>query len=156
MRGFAPEGQMCVIRLGGEEAEYLTLVIHGRNRPESEDYWDGNWLWCTAEVAAGAFRGSVSNAIRNEDLILFLPRIEDLYQRLDGEALLDTLEGWLDLRVIGVGHGQVEVCGSLCDASVGGNQLEFRLALDQTFLPAVIGQIRAAVEAFPIVGRGSE
>ena len=147
---------MCTIRLGGEEAEYLTLAIHGRNRPESEDYWDGNWLWCTAEVAAGAFRGSVSNVICNEDLMRFLPRLEDLNQRLDGEALLDTLEGWLDLRVIGVGHGQVEVSGSLCDASVGGNQLEFCLALDQTFLPAVIGQIRAAVEAFPIVGRRSE
>jgi hypothetical protein len=147
---------MSVIRLGRERAEYLTLAIHGRNRPVSEDYWDGNWLWCTAEVAAGAFRGSVSNVIRNEDLIRFLPRLEDLYRRLDGEALLDTLEGWLDLRVIGVGHGQVEVRGSLCDAPVDGNQLEFRLALDQTFLPPLIGQIRAAVEAFPIVGRRPE
>ena len=147
---------MCVIRLGGEEAEFLTLAIRGRNCPESEDYWDGNWLWCTADVAAGAFRGSVSNLIRNEDLIRFLPRLEDLHRRLDGEALLDTLEAWLDLRVIGIGHGQVEVRGSLCDAPVGGNQLEFRLDLDQTFLPAAIAQIRAAVEAFPIVGRRSE
>jgi hypothetical protein len=147
---------MYVIRLGGEEAEYLTLAIHGRNRPESEDYWDGNWLWCTAEVAAGAFRGSLSNVVRNEDLIRFLPMLEDLYRRLDGEALFDTLEGWLDLRMIGVGHGQAEVRGSLCDAPVDGNQLEFRLALDQTFLPPLIAQIRAAVEAFPVVGRRPE
>jgi hypothetical protein len=98
----------------------------------------------------------VSNVIRCEDLIRFLPRLEGLYQTLDGEAVLDTLDGWLDLRVIGFGRGQIEVRGSLCDAPVGGNQLEFRLALDQTFLPPHIGQIRAAVEAFPIVGRRPE
>jgi len=147
---------MSVIRLGGGEAEYLTLAIHGRKRLESEDYWDGNFLWCTAEVTAGTFRGSVSNVIRNEDLIRFLDGLEVLYQRLDGEAMLDTLENWLDLRVIGVGHGQIEVRGALCDAPVGGNQLEFRLAIDQTYLPPLIGQILAAVEAFPIVGREPE
>src|SRR5688572_27652939 len=112
----APEGgpmAEVVIHFGGEGAEYLTLTVHGRNRPADTDYWDGNFLWCTAEVAAGVFRGSVSNVLRNEDLLRFLPRLEDLYRRLDGEALLDTLEGWLDVRVIGDGRGQVEVRGQL-------------------------------------------
>src|SRR6266513_54701 len=78
-----------------------------KRSPNSADYWDGNFLWCSAEVAAGAFRGSLGNVIRNEDLLRFLLRLEDLYQRLDGEALLDTLDGWLDVRVIGVSRGQI-------------------------------------------------
>jgi hypothetical protein len=146
---------MCVIRFDGEKVACVALAIHGRNLPGAEDYWDGNFLWCTADVATGAFRGSVSNVIRNEDLIRFLRRLEDLDQRPGGEALLDTLDGWLDLRLVGVGDGSVELRGQICDAPVGGNQLEFRLALDQTRLPPLIEQVRAAVEAFPVVGRRS-
>jgi hypothetical protein len=147
---------MYTIRLGGDEAEYLLLTLHGRNRPDSADYWDGNFLWCTAEVIAGAFHGSVSNVVRNEDLIRFLTRLELLYQQLDGEALFDTLDNWIDVRVIGNGQGRIEVRGQLCDNPVGGNALEFRLYLDQTFLPPAIGRLRAAVDAFPIVGRQPE
>jgi hypothetical protein len=144
-----------LIHLGGAESEYLKLTVHGRNIPEASDYWDGNFLWCTAEVAAGAFRGSASNVIRNEDLVRFLPRLEALGQRLDGEALFDTLDGWLDVRVIGVGGGRVEVRGQLLDDLVNGNQLEFRLALDHTALPPLIAQVRAILEAFPVVGQSS-
>jgi hypothetical protein len=57
------------------------------------------------------------------------------------------------VRVICAGRGQVEVRGQLYDGSVGGNQLEFRLAVDQTYLPPLIAQVRAAVEAFPVVGQ---
>ena len=142
----------ALIRFGGTDAEYLMLTVHGRNIPEAADYWDGNFLWCTAEVAAGAFRGSFSNLIRNEDLARFLPRLETLYERHDGVALFDTLDGWLDEQVVGVGRGHIEVRGQLIDDPVGGNQLEFRLALDQTYLPTIIAQVRAAVEAFPVVG----
>jgi hypothetical protein len=142
----------AVIRFGGDEAEYLTLTVHGRNIPDATDYWDGNFLWCTAEVVAGAFRGSLSNVLRNEDLARFLTRVEELYRRLDGEALLDTLDGWLDLRLIGDGRGHVEARGQLCDDPVHGNTLEFRLYFDQTLLPPIMGQLRAALERFPVMG----
>src|SRR6478672_10689680 len=33
------------LRSGGES---LTLQFHGRTRPEAQDYWDANWLHCTA------------------------------------------------------------------------------------------------------------
>jgi hypothetical protein len=140
-----------VIRFGGADAEYLTLTVHGRNRPQDTDYWDGNFLWCTAEVAVGAFRGLVSNVLRNEDLHRFLPWLEELYWRLEGAAHIDTLDGWLDVRVIGTGRGRVEVHGRVCDDPHGGNQLEFRLALDQTYLPPIIAQVRATLKAFPVV-----
>ncbi len=144
---------MCVIRFGGEEAEYLAVTIHGRNIPAATDYWDGNFLRCTAEVSAGAFRGSVSNLLRNEDLARFLARVEDLYQRLEGEALFDTLDGWLDLRLIGDGQGHIEVRAVLCDDPVHGNTLEFQLHFDQSFLPALMEQLRTALEQFPVLGQ---
>jgi hypothetical protein len=144
---------MCVIRFGGEEAEYLTLTIHARKGLDTADYWDGNWLYCTADVSAGPFRGSVTSTIRTDDLSRFLPRLEDLYQRLQGEVRFDTMEDWLDVRIVGDRRGHVEVGGRLCDVNTLGNVLEFRLSFDQTYLPAILRQLRAALEAFPVVGR---
>ena len=34
-----------------------------------------------------------------------------------------------------------------------GNSLEFRLSLDQTYLPPLMAQLRAVLEQFPVVGR---
>jgi len=144
---------MCVIRVGGEEAESLTLTAHGRAHPDAADYWDGNWLSCTAETRAGAFRGSLDGLLRNEDLARLLAGMEQLHQRLVGEAMLDTLEGWVELRLVGDGRGHVEGSGHLCDAPVHGNTLAFRLSLDQSFLPAIMAQLRAAIKRFPVVGQ---
>jgi hypothetical protein len=144
---------MSIIHFGGEQNEFLSLTVHGRSRPETSDYWDGNWLWCSAEVSAGAFRGTVDCMLRTEDLARFLPRLERLSESLDGEALLDTLEGWLDIRLTGDGRGHVALCGQLVDAPADGNSLEFRLSLDQTFLPPLIAQLRAVLAQFPVVGR---
>ncbi|MBX9623970.1 MAG: hypothetical protein K2X82_09195 [Gemmataceae bacterium] len=141
-----------MIRFGGEATEYLALTISGRSLPDSQDYWDGNWLVCRAEVAAGAFRGSVDRLLRNEDLARFLGWVERLYEVPSGEALFATLDGWLDLRLIRDRKGHVEARGQLCDDPVEGNVLEFRLFGDQTDLPPLIAQLRAALAAFPVVG----
>jgi hypothetical protein len=143
---------MCVIRFGGAEAEYLALTVHGRNIPDSTDFWDGNWLWCTAEARAGAFRGSVDGVLRNEDLARFLGRLEELIRRLTGVARFDTLDGWLDVQLTGDGRGHIEARCQLCDSPAGGNSLEFRLSLDQTYLPPLAAQVRTALAAFPVVG----
>jgi hypothetical protein len=144
---------VCVIRFGGDEAEYLTLTIHGRSLPDSAAYWDGNWLTCTAEVAAGAFSGSLDRLVRNDDISRFYNRIAELNERLTGEAQFDTLDGWLDVRVLGEGRGHMEVRGELWDDPAHGNVLEFRLFLDHTALPHLMAQLRAVLEAFPIRGK---
>lgn len=144
---------MCIIRFGGDEAEYLTLTVHDRNIPDSTDYWDGNWLSCTAEVSVGTFRGSLNGLLRSDEFAQCLTGLEELYRRLNGEALFETLEAWLAFRVIGDGKGHIEVQGRLRDDQVHGNTLEFRLFFDQTYLPSIIRQLRATLEQFPIVGR---
>lgn len=144
---------MCLIHFSGERSEFLSLTVHGRSRPDSSDYWDGNWLWCSVEVSAGAFRGKVDGLLRNEDLARFLPRLEGLSEKSSGDAFFDTVEGWLDVRLTGDGRGHVELRGQLVDTPADGNSLEFRLSLDQTYLPPLMAQLRAALEQFPVVGQ---
>ena len=144
---------MCIIRFGGERSEFLSLTLHGRSNPKADDYWDGNWLGCKVEVCCGAFRGDLDSMIRNEDLAAFLPALTRLYEGLSGEASFDTLEGWIDFKLIGDGRGHIELRGRLVDAMMDGNSLEFRIGFDQTYLPAIISQVRTATERFPVVGR---
>jgi hypothetical protein len=98
----------CDIRLGGSEAEYISLTVNGREYSTATDYWDANWLSCKVEIAAGAFRGNVDGMIRTEELENFNGHIRRLYERLDGEAEFSTLEGWLSIRLIGDGRGHIE------------------------------------------------
>jgi hypothetical protein len=146
---------MHEIRIGGETAEFLALAIRGRRLPDSADYWDGNWLNCDLEVAAGAFRGAFSSTIRNEDLERFRRQLTPLYEHLSGTATLEALEGWLCLDLSGDGRGHLEAKAQLCDQPVSGNSLEFRLYLDQTNLPALIRQLDEVCRAYPVIGRGT-
>jgi hypothetical protein len=144
---------MCSIRIGEEEAEFLRLMMHGRSHPDATDFWDGNWLDCTADVTAGAFRGNLRRGLRADELEAFRQQLAVLYDRLTGEAVLDTMEEWLRVRVIGDGRGHMEASCRLCDDPAFGNTLDCRLRFDQTFLPAVLRQLDRALQTYPVVGR---
>jgi hypothetical protein len=144
---------MCIIHIGGQEAEFLEVTVLHRVRPGSTDFWDGNWLDCWAEARVGAFRGQMYCYLRTVELEHFREQLALLYEHLSGEATLATMETWLDLKVIGDGRGQMEVRGQMCDNPGLGNVLDFRLALDQTYLSSVLRQLEEALERYPVVGR---
>jgi hypothetical protein len=143
---------MVTIHLGGEPPDLLALTVYGRVHPDASDFWDGNWVSCTAEVSAGAFRGTLGGSIRTDELVDFHRALSGLYERLDGEVVFQTMEGWIDFRVTANRRGRVEVRGRLIDDRAAGNALEFRLSFDQTFLPPIIARLREAEERFPVVG----
>jgi hypothetical protein len=144
---------MCCVTIGGEQAEYLALTVRGRERPDSADFWDANWLVCTAEVVAGTFRGRLDASLRTDELEGFLRQVERLNERLSGEAELTTMEGWLAVRLTADGRGHVEAICRLCDGPGSGNVLECRLGLDQTFLPPLLRQLASTLSAYPVLCR---
>ena len=144
---------MCVIRIGGERAEFLAITILGRNRPDCEDYWDGNWVGASVEVAAGGFRGEVSGDLRTEELAAFHSELRTA-RRVPGRGCpISTLEEWFSLAITGDGHGHMELSCEVRDQPGVGNTLAFRLALDQTYLRPMVDQLGRAVSDLPVVGR---
>ena len=142
---------MCSVQFG-VGVDTLCLRVHGRTQSNTENYWDSNWLHCTAEVLVGAFQGSIEWQLRNEDLSRFLLALKELQGR-SGEALLDTNDGWIDVRIIRDAEGNVEARCQLVDNPDGGNSLEFRLPMSQMSISALIEQLREILERYPIVGR---
>jgi hypothetical protein len=144
---------MSDIRIGGDNAEYLLLSVKGRRHPMCSDYDDGNWLDCVAEIAAGDFRGRVSGVIRAEEIEQFQQDLSRLYEHLKGKAVFETLEGWINVCIAGDGRGHLEARGQLCDNLAAENTLDFCLHLDQSYLPTALGQMRATLAEYPVVGR---
>src|SRR5947209_4959055 len=108
---------MAIVHLAGG-SDFLTLRILGRIKPAAQSYWDANWLHCTAEASAGAFRAKVDWQLRNEDLARFMRALANLNERV-GEALLETGDGWLDVRVIRSQQGDLEARCQLVDNPAG-------------------------------------
>jgi hypothetical protein len=134
----------------------ITITVQKRAYPNSTDFWDGNWLVSPIEFEIGEFAGVVSQAmLRTDEIERFQTSLRDLYERNEGEALLPSLENWIELRMRGDGIGHVEVQGEIRDAASGyGNELSFSLiGIDQTYLPEVLGQLDAILEAYPVIGR---
>ncbi len=140
---------MCVISLTSGE-NTLRLHIHGRVCPGSRDYWDANWLNCTAEASVGSLCGRIESQLRNEDLLRFMRGLESLGGRV-GEALLDTGNGWLDLRIIRDERAQIHAICQLEDISSEGSNLEFNLSLDRICISNLIAQLRQALKLFPVL-----
>jgi hypothetical protein len=127
--------------------------VNGRELPDATDYWDANWLVCTAEIIAGAFSGHLDCSLRADELERFHQQVEHLNQRLESEAELTTMEGWLTLRLTGDGRGHVAANCHLCDDPVDGNTLNCHLAMDQTILPPLLRQLAKVLETYPVIHR---
>lgn len=142
---------MCCIRIGGEQAEYVTLTVNGREHPDSSECADVNWLLCTAEIVAGTFRGRLDSSLRTDELERFYQQVERLNQRLIGDAELTTMEDWFTLRLRGDGRGHVEASCRLCNVHASRDKLECRLALDQTCLNPLLKQLAAVLGTYPVL-----
>jgi len=146
---------MCIVRVGGERSEFLTITLLGRSHPAASDYWDCNWVRAVVEVNAGGFRGKVDGDVRADELEAFRRDVALLNESLSGVAHFTTMEEWLSISATGDGHGHVELSCEIRDQPGIGNTLAFRLALDQTYLRPLVAQLAQAVLAFPVIGRGT-
>jgi hypothetical protein len=138
------------IHIGHSEHEFILLDVINRSHPNANDYYDGNWLNAKAVVKVGCFTGVINGQLRSIELASFQAELAKLYKSLSGSAKFSTLEGWLSFEITGDGKGHFSCNGELTDNFVQGNTLNFRLDLDQTFLPEILKSLEKVASAFPI------
>lgn len=141
------------IVFGESQRERIELTVLGRSHPTSADYWDGNWLRTKVAVQVGGFAGTFAADLRAEEFRSFRDQLARLYETLDGEATFTTMEGQVLLVLAGDGIGHVSVSADLVDAAGIGNRLHCELAIDQTYLAAVLDSLDAVDAAWPVLGR---
>lgn len=129
------------------------LWVHGRQFPEARDRWDGNWLNVTVHCGqAGASVWATGAILDSIGLVRFRGELERLHQTLSGEAVLESHEPNVRVRVAPTdGAGHLRVRAEITpDHLAQGHWFEFEI--DQSYLPATVAQLESVLVAFPVRG----
>jgi len=130
------------------------LWVHGREFPEAEDYYDGNWLRVTAHCgASGASVWAQGAILMVTDIARFSEGCAALLNGDSTSATLDPLEPELSLSLqaadqLGHVRAMVEITP---DHLAQAHRFEFEI--DQSYLPDIIRQCSAIVQEYPIRGQ---
>jgi len=144
------------LMIGRPSGDRVEIQVLGRLHGGVDDFWDGNWLVSPVNIVVGGFTGEVGASLRADEFESFRAAVERLDATLQGEASLESMEGWLSL-VLAVGSsGRLIVTGKAIDRLGGGNHLSFTIGdLDQSDLPGIIDALDEIETFFPVVGRPS-
>jgi hypothetical protein len=141
------EGRAADLKLAG-----LRIWVHGRQFPDAQDYWDGNWLRVTARC------DSDGASVLSGGPILHLSRLDrwcreskKLLETLSGEAHLDCMEPNLAVALKAATPGHI-----ILDVSITPEHLTqkhwFQFAIDQSYLPPLTTQCQSILETYPLRG----
>ncbi len=141
--------------LGPPDIEVGTLRfwVHDRERPATDDEWDGNWVestvHCSAEGAEVRVRGPI---LRLDELQRWADACRRMQGAFAGRADLECVEPNLHvgLEIDPAGHVQMTV-DITADSLYQKHQFHFEI--DQSYLSGIIQGCRAVLQRFPMRGR---
>lgn len=126
--------------------------IYGRQFPESDDYWDGNWLnvlaRCTASSSVVQAAGSILHLSELHKLLVECKRV---YNTLAGEAKLECMEPNIDLKIKMKNAGHCELTVSITPDHLY-QEHSFIFDLDQSYLQPLLESLEQILHSYPIKG----
>jgi hypothetical protein len=148
----ASDGVGLVLIIGSRGGDHIALRPLYRSNPGATDYWDGNWLKVAVDVRTGAFRGKYVADLRVEEFESFRAQLDALYKSLKGEAALNSMEGWVSVRLAADRLGHLNAECEMRDQPGMGSRLFFTLDLDQSFIPTMVAALDDVIRSYPLVG----
>ena len=137
------------IRLAG-----LSIWVHGRQFPDHDDYWDGNWINVTAHCGQQGASVTVGGPIIHlSEIREWCDALTRMHEALSGEAkLCGDYEANLsvNMEIDRSGHLFVEVQITPDQMS---QRHSFKYELDQTYLSPLLSQCSGVLDQYPIRGR---
>jgi hypothetical protein len=136
--------------------EGLRLWVHGRERPDAEDFWDGNWLHVTVRMeASGARIEAVGAFLRINEIAAFAEEVKALRAGRTRNAELRCIEPQLQITLVGDHLGHVFATVKLTPDQVSQSH-EFLFETDQTWLTPLLASCDGLLARFPIRGSPSD
>jgi hypothetical protein len=135
------------------EAAGFQLWVHGRQFPESTDYWDGNWLRVTALCRAPGANVWVSGALLAvPDLLRWADETEKLLRGSATESHLEPHEPNLSAVIRRVESRAPFGMRVSITPSVGEQEHTFELPLDPGQVESIARSCRRIIAIYPVVG----
>ena len=131
----------------------LQIWIHGRQFPDLDDYWDGNWLNVTAHCESNHAGVWVSgNLIHLSEIDHLKTSATKLYKELKGKAALPCLEPELSVEFKACGLGKIDMIVNITP-DPRYQKHKFLFEIDQSYLPALISSCNTILKAYQIKGK---
>lgn len=135
------------LSLGG-----FRLWVFGRQFPDAEDFWDGNWLDVRAECETDFAKVHCGGPIiRLSELHQLKKDCEQIYQKLSGKASLDCLEPHLKLEIEMQSFGKCDLTVSM-NPDIHWESHSFLFEIDQTYLPPFLHDLEMLLKHYPLRG----
>lgn len=137
------------VRMGGAGRERLVVRVSGRERTDSPESDDRNWLRGSVEVQSGQFAGSTKCSLRVEDFADFRKELALLTDDCSATAQFKTMEDRLSILVKDDDHDRLTVTGHISDDSAG-NRLTFRFATDRRGLTVALAALDKVIDEYSV------
>lgn len=128
----------------------LQVWVHGRQFPEANDFWDGNWINVTAHC--GADRADVwvtGPIIHLSEIAAWADACEHLATTLRGTAQLACMEPGLSLAMTMQNRGHISTVVQITPDHLN-QKHTFEFEIDQTYLHGLVLECRQVLETYPI------
>jgi hypothetical protein len=132
--------QSMEISFGHPERERITFSIPYDISEQLKKSSDQS-VTAQVQIRAGGFTGYADLWLDVSDFARFAPEVQRLYETLKGEARFETIENQISLVLKGDGKGHINLSGRLLGRCGDGNELLFKLDLDQTQLKHPISEL---------------
>jgi hypothetical protein len=130
----------------GENGSRVQIDVRGYERAAGSDPHDNNWLGSTLLVEVAGFRGELGVALQTFDFSRFGRELGALLDAKARVASFETMEEGISLRVEAERHGHATISGTVRSESA---KFSFSFETDQTYLRAVLREVRVLMSEFP-------
>ena len=140
----------CLVTIGSPNADHIAIRVLRREHPDATLAVDREWLRCQVDCQFGGFRANVEGWLTAGDFGYFREGVERINETLVGQAQIVALEAWFEVRMTCLPNGSLETKAEVRDPNHFDRALsvEFR-DLDQSYLPALLADLRALEAEFP-------
>jgi hypothetical protein len=153
---------MSELVVGRRDEDHLEIRVLRRSHPQTNDYWDGNWVESEIGIHIRPWRATYQAQLRTEEFSRFRDQLRDVYDGTRWEASFEPMEPWLELTLESDALGHVTIKGQAGAEGFGkifGQvRLNFHLTgvMDQTDLPPLIAALDGLAREYPTKGRPTD
>lgn len=132
----------------------LEIEVRNRISSDSDDYWDGNWLYVFIKGVFPGFQVNFGCNIRTDELQNWYEELQKLsFQKVTQVQLVALEEGITLLFEREATYGTIKVSGKLTAVDLTGCSLEFVIIIDNYEVMNFILELGYILEKYPIVGK---
>lgn len=136
------------------DGEFSNLEVNliRRSHPESNDYWDGNWITSELRANLPGFTARISLELRSDELFNLLKSLPQIINGSANGFEFRTLEDSLYIKVEAEPTGTINWHCKITYPVGDGAVLQFSINSDFSQIHSLMKQLEIEMQSYPVIG----